>query len=74
MKQNEHRVEGKVVEPAPNDMWRVQLFNGHVVMAHLSEKLRISPIRLVKGDTVALELSPYDLTRGRIVERVKQLK
>jgi translation initiation factor IF-1 len=44
------------------------------VLAHLSEKLRISPIRLVKGDLVAVELSPYDLTRGRIVERLKQLK
>jgi translation initiation factor IF-1 len=62
------------MEPAPNDMWRVKLLNGHVVLAHLSEKLRITPIRLVKGDVVAVELSPYDLTRGRIVERIRQLK
>lgn len=68
------RVEGKVSEPAPNGMWRVQLDNGHIVLAHMAEKLRISPIRLIPGDRVALELSPYDLTRGRIVERIKQLK
>jgi translation initiation factor IF-1 len=74
MKTGTQRVEGKVMEPAPNDMWRVQLTNGHVVMAHLSDKLRIGPVRLVKGDLVAVELSPYDLTRGRIVERLKQVK
>lgn len=74
MKTGAHRVEGKVLEPAPNDTWRVQLHNGHVVLAHLSDKLRISPIRLARGDLVAVELSPYDLTRGRIVERLKQLK
>jgi translation initiation factor IF-1 len=68
------RVEGRVFEPAPNDMWRVQLDNGHIVMAHLADKLRISPIRLVPGDRVAIELSPYDLTRGRITERIKQVK
>ena len=68
------RVEGRVSEPAPNDMWRVQLDNGHMVMAHLGDKLRMSPIRIVPGDRVAIELSPYDLTRGRIVERIKQLK
>jgi translation initiation factor IF-1 len=55
-------------------MWRVQLDNGHTVLAHMAEKLRMSPIRLIPGDRVALELSPYDLTRGRIVERIKQLK
>jgi translation initiation factor IF-1 len=74
MKTGAQRVEGKVMEPTPNDTWRVQLHNGHVVLAHLSEKLRMSPVRLVKGDIVAVELSPYDLTRGRIVERLKQLK
>jgi translation initiation factor IF-1 len=67
-------VEGKVMEPAPNDMWRVKLDNGHMVLAHLSEKLRMSPTRLIPGDKVLVELSPYDLTRGRIVERVKQIK
>ena len=70
----DQRVEGKVVEPTPNDMWRVKLDNGHSVTAHLSDKLRMSPTRLVPGDIVLIELSPYDLTRGRIVERVKQIK
>jgi translation initiation factor IF-1 len=67
------RVEGRVAEPAPNNMWRVQLDNGHTVLAHLSEKLRMSPIRIIPGDRVAIELSPFDLTRGRIVERVKRI-
>ena len=61
-------------EPAPNDTWRVQLDNGHMVLAHLADKLRMMPVRIIPGDRVAVELSPYDLTRGRIVERVKQLK
>ena len=73
-KKSEIRVEGKVFEPAPNDMWRVQLDNGHTIMAHLSDKLRMLPFRIVPGDRVIVELSPYDLTRGRIVERTKQLK
>ena len=63
-----------MLEPAPNSMWRVQLDNGHTVLAHLGDKLRLSPVRLIPGDTVAVELSPYDLTRGRIVERIRQLK
>jgi len=67
------KVEGRVTEPAPNGMWRVQLDNGHTVLAHLGDKLRISPIRIIPGDRVAIELSPYDLTRGRITERLKQL-
>jgi translation initiation factor IF-1 len=67
------RVEGKVAEPAPNGMWRVQLDNGHTVLAHLGDKMRMSPARIIPGDRVAVELSPYDLTRGRIVERIKQL-
>jgi translation initiation factor IF-1 len=54
-------------------MWRVRLDNGHVVLAHLSEQLRLAPIRLVPGDRVAVELSPYDLTRGRIVQRLQQV-
>ena len=62
-----------MTEPAPNGMWRVQLDNGHTVLAHLADKLRISPIRIIPGDRVAVELSPYDLTRGRITERLKQL-
>ncbi|MBF6614561.1 MAG: translation initiation factor IF-1 [Chloroflexi bacterium] len=68
------RVEGRVSEPAPNDTWRVQLDSGHTVTAHFGEKFRMSPVRLIPGDRVAIELSPYDLTRGRIVERIKQLK
>jgi translation initiation factor IF-1 len=67
------RVEGKVTEPAPNNMWRVQLDNGHTALVHLSEELRMQPIRLIPGDRVAVELSPYDLTRGRIVERTKRI-
>jgi translation initiation factor IF-1 len=55
-------------------MWTVQLDNGHPVLAHLSEKLRMVPTRIIPGDRVAVELSPFDLTRGRIVERVKQMK
>jgi translation initiation factor IF-1 len=63
-----------VSEPTPNDTWRVQLDNGHMVTARLDDKLRLSPVRIIPGDRVALELSPYDLTRGRIVERIKQMK
>jgi translation initiation factor IF-1 len=70
----EIRVEGKVFEPGPNGTWRVQLDNGHMVTARLDDKLRMSPVRLIPGDRVAIELSPYDLTRGRIVERLKQVK
>ncbi|HET9493225.1 MAG TPA: translation initiation factor IF-1 [Chloroflexia bacterium] len=68
------RVEGRVSEPTPNDTWRVQLDNGHMVTARLDDKLRLSPVRIIPGDRVAVELSPYDLTRGRIVERIKQMK
>ena len=73
-KKGEIRVEGKVSEPAPNGTWRVQLDNGHMVTARLDDKLRMSPVRLIPGDRVAIELSPYDLTRGRIVERLRQIK
>ena len=68
------RVEGKVFEPAPNGTWRVQLDSGHMVTARLDDKLRLSPVRLIPGDRVAIALSPYDLTRGRIVERLHQMK
>lgn len=61
-------------EPAPNDMWIVKLDNGHMVTARLSDKLRMLPVRIIPGDRVAVELSPYDLTRGRIVERIKQMR
>jgi translation initiation factor IF-1 len=64
-------VEGKVLEALPNAMFRVELQNGHQVLAHISGKLRMNYIKILPGDTVALELSPYDLTRGRITWRKK---
>ena len=64
-------VEGKVVEPLPNAMFRVELNNGHKVLAHVSGKIRMHFIRILPGDRVTVELSPYDLTRGRIVYRFK---
>ncbi|MCK5557407.1 MAG: translation initiation factor IF-1 [Candidatus Hydrogenedentes bacterium] len=64
-------VEGTVVEPLPNAMFRVELKNGHKVLAHVSGKMRMHFIRILPGDRVRLELSPYDLTRGRITYRFK---
>jgi len=64
-------VEGTVVEPLPNAMFKVELENGHMVLAHISGKVRMHFIRILPGDKVKLELSPYDLTRGRIVYRFK---
>jgi translation initiation factor IF-1 len=64
-------VEGRVVEPLPNAMFRVELENGHKVLAHISGKMRMHFIKILPGDKVTLELSPYDLTRGRIVYRYK---
>jgi len=64
-------VEGTVMEPLPNAMFRVQLDNGHAVLAHISGKMRMHYIRILRGDRVKVELSPYDLTRGRITFRVK---
>ena len=64
-------VEGKVVEPLPNAMFRVELANGHKVLAHISGKIRVHYIRVLPGDRVLVELSPYDLTRGRITYRFK---
>lgn len=64
-------VEGKVVEALPNAMFRVQLDTGHLVLAHVSGKMRMNFIRILPGDRVLVELSPYDLTRGRIVYRFK---
>ena len=64
-------VEGTVVEPLPNAMFKVELENGHVVLAHISGKMRMHFIRILPEDKVKLELSPYDLTRGRIVYRFK---
>ena len=64
-------VDGKVLETLPNAMFRVELANGHRVLAHVSGKMRMNFIRILPGDKVKLELSPYDLTRGRITFRVK---
>lgn len=62
-------VEGEVIETLPNAMFRVELENGHRVLAHISGKMRMHYIKIIPGDKVSLELSPYDLTRGRIVYR-----
>lgn len=64
-------VEGTVVEALPNAMFQVELPNGHRIMAHISGKMRMNFIRIYPGDKVTLELSPYDLTRGRITWRSK---
>jgi translation initiation factor IF-1 len=64
-------VEGKVVEPLPNAMFRVELENGHKVLAHISGKMRMNFIRILPGDKVTVQLSPYDLSRGRITYRFK---
>ena len=65
------QVEGTVVEPLPNAMFRVELDNGHRVLCHVSGKMRMHFIRILPGDRVTVELTPYDLTRGRIVYRFK---
>ncbi|MBE3595375.1 MAG: translation initiation factor IF-1 [Candidatus Carbobacillus altaicus] len=64
-------MEGTVIEPLPNAMFRVQLENGHTILAHVSGKIRMNFIRILPGDRVTVELSPYDLTRGRITYRFK---
>ncbi|MEW5804710.1 MAG: translation initiation factor IF-1 [bacterium] len=64
-------VEGVVVEPLPNAMFRVELENGHKVLAHISGKMRKNFIRILRGDRVLVELSSYDLTKGRIIYRFK---
>lgn len=65
------QVEGTVIEPLPNAMFKVELDNGHRVLAHISGKMRMHYIRILPGDRVLVELSPYDLTRGRVVYRYK---
>jgi len=64
-------VEGTVIEPLPNAMFRVELENGHRVLAHISGKMRMHYIKILPGDKVRVELSPYDLSRGRIIYRSK---
>uniref|UniRef100_A0A7V3RIM0 Translation initiation factor IF-1 n=1 Tax=candidate division WOR-3 bacterium TaxID=2052148 RepID=A0A7V3RIM0_UNCW3 len=65
------QTEGTIIETLPNAMFRVELDNGHKVLAHVSGKMRMSYIKIMPGDRVLLELSPYDLSRGRIVWRYK---
>ena len=65
------QMEGKVIETLPNTMFRVELENGHEVIAHISGKMRMHYIKILPGDKVKLEMSPYDLTKGRIVYRYK---
>jgi translation initiation factor IF-1 len=65
------RIDGVVQETLPNAMFRVEIEGGHVVLGHVSGKMRMNYIRILPGDRVALELSPYDLNRGRIVLRYK---
>ena len=67
-------VDGTVIEPLPNAMFMVELANGHKVLAHVSGKIRMNFIRILPGDKVTVELSPYDLKRGRIVYRYKQFQ
>ena len=64
-------VEGVVVEKLPNAMFKVELENGHIVLAHISGKLRMHYIKILPGDTVTIEMSPYDLSKGRIIWRDK---
>jgi len=68
-KKDKIELEGTVIEALPNTMFRVRLDNGHEVLAHISGKMRMYYIRIALGDRVTVELSPYDLTRGRIVYR-----
>ncbi|OGW72324.1 MAG: translation initiation factor IF-1 [Omnitrophica bacterium GWA2_52_12] len=70
-KEDAIELEGTVLEPLPNAMFRVALDNGHKVLAHVSGKMRMNYIRILAGDRVKVELSPYDLNRGRITFRVK---
>ena len=70
-KEDVFELEGTVVEALPNAMFRVEFENGHIILAHISGKLRMNYIRILPGDKVTVEMSPYDLTRGRITWRAK---
>ena len=70
-KEDSIEVEGTILEPLPNAMFRVELEYGHKVLAHISGKMRMHFIRILSGDKVKVQLSPYDLTRGRITYRYK---
>ena len=67
------KVDGKVLETLPNAMFKVELENKHVLLAHISGKMRMHFIKILPGDTVSVEISPYDLSRGRITYRFKQM-
>jgi len=71
-KEDAIEVKGRVTETLPNAMFKVDLENGHKVLAHISGKMRMNYIRILPGDQVAVELSPYDLTKGRIIYRFKE--
>lgn len=71
-KEEQIEMEGTVVDALPNTMFRVELDNGHVVLAHISGKMRKNYIRILKGDKVTVEMTPYDLTKGRITFRHKE--
>ena len=73
-KEEQIEMEGTVIDTLPNTMFRVQLENGHVVLAHISGKMRKNYIRILKGDKVTVELTPYDLTKGRITFRSRDGK
>ena len=70
-KEDQIEMEGTVIETLPNTMFRVELENGHVVMAHISGKMRKHYIRILTGDKVTVQLTPYDLSKGRITYRVR---
>ena len=72
-KEDAIELEGTVVEPLPNAMFKVELENGHQVLAHISGKMRMHYIKILPGDRVTVELSPYDLDRGRITYRYKSI-
>ena len=71
VKEGVFRTEGKVIETLPNAMFRVELDNGHKILAHISGKMRMHFIKILPGDRVTVEMSPYDLTKGRITYRGK---
>lgn len=71
-KEDHIEMEGKVIETLPNTMFRVELSNGHVITAHISGKMRKNYIRILTGDVVRVQLTPYDLTKGRIIFRGKE--
>lgn len=71
-KEEQIEMEGTVIDALPNTMFRVQLENGHIILAHISGKMRKNYIRILKGDKVTVEMTPYDLSKGRITFRHKE--